>query len=76
MVVLNTGGGSREVNILENSAQPASNGSAARHTDTKFQQKSMHLIGCFNLILNERFTNAMQSPHCLLRFRTGLNETH
>jgi hypothetical protein len=31
----------------------------------------MHLIGCFYLILNQGFTDTMQSPHCLLRFRSG-----
>ena len=36
----------------------------------------MHLISCFYLILNQGFTDTMQSPHCLLRFRSGLNKTH
>ncbi|NQE22488.1 hypothetical protein PUATCC27989T_01769 [Phytobacter ursingii] len=36
----------------------------------------MHLIGCFYLILNQGFTDTMQSPHCLLRFRSGLHKTH
>ena len=36
----------------------------------------MHLIGCFYLILNQGFTDTMQSPHCLLRFRSGLYKTH
>ncbi|OUG69898.1 hypothetical protein AZZ96_005241, partial [Klebsiella pneumoniae] len=56
--------------------QSANNGSSSGNANAKFQQKSMHLIGCFYLILNQGFTDTMQSPHCLLRFRSGLHKTH
>ena len=39
----------RQTIILKNGTQSANNGSSSWNANAKFQQKSMHLIGCFTL---------------------------
>ncbi len=41
-----------------------------------YQELVRTFLSCFHLILNQGFTDTMQSSHCLLRFGSGLHETH